>query len=98
MLTYDKAMKNPSVLRSLTGFDRSEFEKMLPPFEKAWRGYVEENYIRDKHRKRKFGGGRKPKLLTVENRLFFILFYFFQNLSASDGDCLFFRYESESGK
>ena len=76
MLTYQKAMKKPSVLRSLTGFDKSEFEKMIPPFEKAWNGYVEETFVANKPRKRKFGGGRKPILLTVESKLLFILFYF----------------------
>jgi hypothetical protein len=74
--TYDKAMKKPSVLRSLTGSDRSESEKMIPRFGKAWDEYVGETYIKTKPRKRKYGGGRKPKLLTVENRLLFILFYF----------------------
>jgi hypothetical protein len=69
-------MKKPSVLRSLTGFDRSEFEKMIPQFEKAWNMYVGENYIRNKPRKRKYGGGRKPILRTVGSRLLFILFYF----------------------
>jgi hypothetical protein len=76
MLTYDKAMKKASVLRSLTGSDRSESENMIPRFEKAWDEYVGETYIRNKPRQRKYGGGRKPKLLTAENRLLFILFYF----------------------
>jgi hypothetical protein len=76
MLTYDKAMKKPSVLRSLTGFDKSEFEKLIPPFGKAWNGYIEETFIADKPRKRKFGGGRKPILRTAESKLLFILFYF----------------------
>lgn len=76
MLSYDKAMKKPSVLRSLTGFDKPEFEKMIPQFEKAWNEYVGETYIKNKSRKRKYGGGRKPKLLTVENKLLFILFYY----------------------
>lgn len=76
MITYDKIRNKPSVLRSLTGFDKSEFEKMIPAFESAWDKYIEETFITDKPRKRKYGGGRKPILRTVESRLLFILFYF----------------------
>lgn len=76
MLTYDKIRNKPSVLRSLTGFDRSEFEKLLPAFGRAWDKYVEETFVKNKPRKRKYGGGRKPRLRTVESRLLFILFYF----------------------
>ncbi len=76
MLTYDKAMKKPSVLRSLTGYDKSESEKLIPPFQRAWDRYIGETFIADKPRKRKFGGGRKPILRTAESRLLLILFYF----------------------
>jgi hypothetical protein len=69
-------MNKPSVLRSLTGFDKSEFEKLIPPFKRAWDKYVEETFVTNKPRKRKYGGGRKPILRTVESKLLFILFYF----------------------
>jgi hypothetical protein len=76
MLTYDKVRNKPSVPRSLTGSDKSEFEKLIPAFGRAWDKYVGETFVTDKPRKRKYGGGRKPGLRTVGSGLLFILFYF----------------------
>jgi hypothetical protein len=33
-------------------------------------------YIHKKSRKRRYGGGRKPRLVLIEDKLLFILFYF----------------------
>ncbi len=35
-----------------------------------------EHYRHKKHRKRRYGGGRKPHLLAIEDKLLFILFYY----------------------
>lgn len=59
---------------SLTGLTKSEFDALLPAFEKAEEEYMKEKNM-DKERKRKPGGGRRPKLRTAGERLFFILFY-----------------------
>jgi len=61
---------------SLTGHTKSEFDSLLPAFEKAEDDYARETYKNDKERKRAPGGGRKPNLQTAGERLFFILFYF----------------------
>ncbi len=60
---------------SLTGLTEAEFDTLLPLFEKAEEDYAGERYNKGKERKRQPGGGRKPKLGTAAERLFFILFY-----------------------
>jgi hypothetical protein len=59
----------------MTGLTKFEFDDLLPVFEKAEKDYVMEVHDRNKERKRRPGGGRKPKLRTAGERLFFILFY-----------------------
>jgi DDE superfamily endonuclease len=49
---------------------------LLIPFEKAWQDSINRHYIRKKTRKRRYGGGRKPHLVAIEDTLLFILFYF----------------------
>ena len=76
MLSYHDLKPNPRVLRAFTSLDPEEFEMLLIPFEKAWKDYVSRYYIHKKSRQRRYGGGRKPHLLTIEDKLLFILFYF----------------------
>jgi hypothetical protein len=76
MLSYDNVKDEPLSFRACTGLDKPEFEKLLIPFRKAWNTYIHEKHIKDKIRKRKYGGGRKPILSFIEEKLFFILFYF----------------------
>lgn len=75
MVCYEKVKTKPRVFRSLTGLNPEEFDKLLISFTKAWEDFIQKNYL-DKKRKRAFGGGRKPKLSSIEDKLFFILFYF----------------------
>lgn len=75
LLLYKNIKNSPSVLLSVTGLTGAEFGKLLPLFEEAWNDYVTEKYIKNKERKRGYGGGRRPKLRHTEDRLFFILFY-----------------------
>jgi len=69
LLSYDQLKDKPTILLTFTGHTVSEFEELLIAFEQAW----EES--ENKERKRKKGGGRKPTLNSMENRLLFILFY-----------------------
>ncbi len=62
-------------MMSLTGHTKSEFDSLLPAFGKAEEDCLREAYINDRERKRAPGGGRRPKLRTAAERLFFILFY-----------------------
>lgn len=76
MLSYHTLKDKPRVVRALTTLDPDEFETLLVPFEQAWDTYVSDHYRHRTLRKRRFGGGRKPHLLTIEDKLLFILFYF----------------------
>lgn len=75
MISYSEAKDKPDAFRALTGLDHPEFEQLLKFFEVAWQSHREE-HLNKKERTRKPGGGRKPALSTLEDQLFFILFYF----------------------
>jgi len=76
MLSYHTLKQNPRVLRALTSLEPQEFDTLLIPFEQAWEAYVSDRYRHKKWRKRRYGGGRKPHLLVIEEKLLFILFYY----------------------
>lgn len=75
MISYDKVKENPRVFRAFTGLDPPEFEKLLTLFERAWHADVATRVSHDQARQRQVGGGRKPQLVTLQDKLFFILFY-----------------------
>ena len=75
MLSYTKIQNKPRVLQSLTGLTVAEFESLLVSFDGAWQAYVEANYI-NQARLRSYGGGRKPHLNNIQDKLLFILVYF----------------------
>jgi hypothetical protein len=76
MLSYHRLQHSPRALRTFTGLDKAEFETLLRSFEHAWNMYVYEHHIQQTSRKRRLGGGRKARLLSMEDKLLFILFYF----------------------
>jgi hypothetical protein len=75
MSLYQRARKEERVFLSLTGFQFSEFDELLPFFQAAWKDARKTAYQQDATRQRKPGGGRAPALNTPEKRLFFILYY-----------------------
>ena len=75
MLSYAKVQGKPQVLRSLTGLTEPEFETLLKSFEQAWDAYIEHEYIQ-KPRARRYGGGRHAQVYRIEDKLLFILVYF----------------------
>ena len=75
MLSYTKIQNKPRVLQSLTGLTVAEFESLLVSFDGALQAYVEANYI-NQARLRSYGGGRKPHLNNIQDKLLFILVYF----------------------
>ena len=75
MLSSHHLKDNPRALRTFTSLDRSEFETLLPSFEVAWNAYVYDHHITKKTRQRRFGGGRKARLASTEEKLLFILIY-----------------------
>jgi Helix-turn-helix of DDE superfamily endonuclease len=76
VLSYQGLTHHPRALRAFTGLDQSEFEKLLVPFAMAYQAYMYDHYVTKKARKRRYGGGRKPRLAFMEDKLLFILFYF----------------------
>jgi hypothetical protein len=75
-LRYENLKSKPTAFRSFTGFDVKEFQVLLAAFTAAWEGYVQQNRLPPDMRQRGYGGGRKSRLLTCENKLLFILVYF----------------------
>ena len=75
MLTYEILKKKPKKLLALTGLARREFYELLPAFAQALARAEEQAKPKPKKRQRAPGGGRKPSLGTVEDKLLFILVY-----------------------
>ena len=76
MLSYQQLKHHPRALRAFTGLDQAEFEKLLPHFEMAYHAYRYEQYVTKNTRQRRYGGGRKSRLASMEDKLLFILMYF----------------------
>lgn len=76
-MQYSELKDRINLLQSLTGFNPTEFEALLPSFTAAWDTFVEENF-EQKKRKRARGGGRIGELGLLEDKLLFILVYFRQ--------------------
>ena len=77
MMNIDKILKSKRLTLALTGLTSQEFVYLLPSFEKAW--FDKKDYEYRKHRKqraRKPGGGRRGFLREIQDKLFFILFYY----------------------
>jgi len=75
VLTYAELQKKPKKLLALTGLARREFNELLPVFTKALSEAETQTQPKRKKRQRAPGGGRKPGLGTVEDKLLFILVY-----------------------
>lgn len=75
MLSYDRRKNNPRVLRALTSLTPEEFDTLLMPFEQAWQAYVSTHSWHKASRQRRDGGGRKPRLGTIEDTWLCMLFY-----------------------
>ena len=72
MLNLQRVFKNDRLLRALTGLNLKAFEALKPAFTRA---LTEAEVPRrsSQPRQRAAGAGRKPRLATVEAKLFFIL-------------------------
>jgi hypothetical protein len=75
VLSYQGLTHHPRALRAFTGLDQSEFAKLLVPFAMAYHAYMYDHHVTKKARKRRYGGGRKSRLASMEDKLLFILFY-----------------------
>lgn len=75
MLDLQRALKHDRLLRALTGLNGNAFEELKADFAQAL-AEAEVPRRSPQPRQRATGAGRKPRLVTVEAKLFFILFYF----------------------
>lgn len=71
MLSYDQVKDFPKVFRAMTGLDVEEFEALLVYFNEAWM-----NEINEEGENSPSQAGRKAVLDSIEDKLFFILYYF----------------------
>jgi hypothetical protein len=68
MLSYDAVRQRPDQFLACTGLTVDEFDFLSRSFSRAWEQYRQKNYVNS--------GGGKPKLPSVLDKLFFILFYY----------------------
>lgn len=69
-------IRNERQFKALTGMARPEFEQFLPTFTEAYTELRQEAYeAQQATRQRKPGGGPKGKLVTMSQKLLFILYY-----------------------
>ena len=73
MLRFSTLKKKPSHFKSFTGFTPEEFENLVAEIETDWKKLKLTFYKPSKQRQRKVGGGRNPKLITVEDQLLLTL-------------------------
>ena len=74
-LRYENLKNKPKAFRAFTGFDVEEFQILLQAFTVAWERYVQQHRLPPEIRQRSYGGGRKPRLATCQDKLLFILVY-----------------------
>lgn len=72
MINITRCFQDLRLFKAVTGVTYAEFQALLPDFEAALEKQTRQ---RTPIRRRQEGGGRKHTLLTVREKLFFILFY-----------------------
>lgn len=73
MLNIGRILTQDRLLRATTGLNRKAFETLWEKFELV---YCVEADHKEKPRITNRGGGRKPRLQSTKEKLFYILFYF----------------------
>jgi hypothetical protein len=76
VFSYHQVQEHPKLLLAMTGLARTEFHQLLPHFQYAWDQYVQQHYVDRDDRQRQYGAGRsEATLVTLEDKLLFILYY-----------------------
>ena len=76
MFSYHQVQEHPKLLLAMTGLTRTEFLQLLSHFQYAWEQYVQQHYVDRDDRQRQYGAGRsEATLITLEDKLLFILYY-----------------------
>lgn len=74
MLNISRILTNQRQTSAMIGLTPDEFFKLIPVFEQIW--IRAKKHQHEYHAARKIGGGRKGFLKTIEEKLFFELFYY----------------------
>jgi hypothetical protein len=76
VFSYHKVKEHPKLLLAMTGLSYAEFHPLLPPFQYAWDQSVTQYYVDRDDRQRQYGAGRSEStLVSLEDKLLFILYY-----------------------
>lgn len=78
-LRYENLKDKPKAFLAFTGFDVEEFQILLQSLTvtiRDWERYTQQHGLPPETRQRDYGGGRKARLATFEEKLLFILVYF----------------------
>jgi len=74
VITYAIWSKRPNHFRRLTGITLEEFAELLDKFQSSYQLFIQREFL-SKKRIRAYGGGRHTRLLSLEDKLLFILVY-----------------------
>ena len=76
MFSYHQVQEHPKLLLAMTSLTQAEFHQLLPHFQYAWDQHVQQHYVDRDDRQRQYGAGRsETTLVTIEDKLLFILYY-----------------------
>jgi Helix-turn-helix of DDE superfamily endonuclease len=76
VFSYHKVKEHPKLFLAMTGLNHAEFHQLLLHFQYAWDQYVTQHYVDRADRQRQYGAGRSEStLVTIEDKLLFILYY-----------------------
>ena len=74
-LRYENLKNKLETFLAFTSLNTEEFQILLQAFTAACEYYVQQNRLQMEFRQRDYGGGRKARLATCEDKLLFILVY-----------------------
>ena len=73
MLNIERILKQDRLVRATTGLNLKALKALEPSFKEAY----QQSLIKpEKERKRQLGGGRKPTLRTILDKMVYILLYY----------------------
>ena len=76
VFSYHQVKEHPKLFLAMTGLTHAEFHQLLPHFQYAWDQYVTQHYVDRDNRQRQYGAGRsEATLVSIEDKLLFILYY-----------------------
>src|SRR5215831_11393374 len=76
VFSYQQVHQHPKLLLAMTSLTQAEFQQLLSHFQHAWDQYVQQHYVDRDNRQRQYGAGRSEEtLVTLEDKLLFILYY-----------------------